>query len=118
LTAEDRFLAGGQNHTPRSLPRRCQPPRRPNVVGQRPGASRASLYNDNVQLYREGIQMKKLLSILIAAMFAAVSYQAIAADEKSETPKMEKKAKTKKVAKKKTSKKVAKKEMKKEEMKK
>jgi hypothetical protein len=59
--------------------------------------------------------MKKLLSILIAATFAAVSYQAIAADEKPEAPKVVKKAKTKKVAKKKASKKIAKKEMKTEQ---
>ena len=62
--------------------------------------------------------MKKLLSMLIAATFAAVSYQAIAAEEKPATPKIEKKATAKKHAKKKVAKKVAKKEVKKEEMKK
>jgi hypothetical protein len=63
--------------------------------------------------------MKKLLSMLIAATFAAVSYQAIAAEETPATPKVEKKVTTKKKhAKKKVAKKVAKKEVNKEVMKK
>jgi Ni/Co efflux regulator RcnB len=69
--------------------------------------------------------MKKLLSMLIAATFAAVSFQALAAETKSETPRMEKKAtkatkatKAKKHIVKKHSKKIAKKEVKQEEMKK
>jgi len=62
--------------------------------------------------------MKKLLSMLIAATFAAVSFQALAAEEKPATPKVEKKAAAKKHAKKKVAKKVAKKVVKKEEMRK
>jgi hypothetical protein len=98
---------------------RCQPTRRSSVVGQRLAAGRASLYNDNVQLYREGITMKKLLSLLIAAMFAAVSFQAVAQGEKKEEKtemkvekKVQKKAKAKKHAK---AKKVAKKKVEKKE---
>ncbi len=62
--------------------------------------------------------MKKLLSMLIAATFAAVSYQAIATEETPATPKVEKKVTPKKHAKKKVAKKVAKKEVNKEVMKK
>ena len=43
--------------------------------------------------------MKKLLSMLIAATFAAVSFQALAAETKSETPRMEKKTKATKATK-------------------
>ena len=44
--------------------------------------------------------MQKLISILVAAMFAAVTFNALAADEKKVEKKMEKKADAKKGAKK------------------
>lgn len=44
--------------------------------------------------------MNKLISILMAAMFAAVTFNAVAADEKKDEKKMEKKADKKKSSKK------------------
>ncbi|MGH8747423.1 MAG: hypothetical protein ACREUK_13170 [Burkholderiales bacterium] len=127
VRVKPRSCRGAKSYRARSAAPRCQPSRRLSVVGQRSGAGRASLYNDNVQLHREGITMKKLLSLLIAAMFAAVSFQAVAQGEKKEEKqeiKVEKKAKAKKlvvkkhVAKKHAKKVSKKKVVKQEEMKK
>jgi hypothetical protein len=116
------ILAGAQDHTPggHRRPAVNRPDPR-TLLGSAPAQAGRRITTTTFNS-KEGIPMKKLLSLLIAATFAAVSFQAVAQGAKKEEKtemKVEKKAKAKKHVKaKKHAKKVAKKkQVKKEEMK-